>query len=491
MQAIAAIYVRLSKDDLNTDCSKSIENQIKGLTEYCNENKIKIFEIFSDDGYSGGSFDRPAFKDMIKKMEQNKFNTIVVKDLSRLGRSFVHVGEYIENVFPNNNIRFISVSDNYDSLTYKDDESIVIRSFLNDYYLKECKKKAQAAVRKRSSSKPMSTGGIYGYKYDENKNLIIDDRAALIVQEIFERYSNKEKPINICNDLTNRKIPTLAYQSIINYGKNRFRIKEENKYKWELHMLRRVLTNIEYTGVAVNREKIFKNGKWYKNENPILIEDSIPQIITKELFDKAQAVRNNKNFKKSDDLNSLRLKGVIYCKKCNKPMRYIREVNKYECSSCRLRVKANDIHEAALLDSKAIIKEYNLNRKAFQKRTIQKLLDEHDIKTYKELSKRKSEIDNLIGKLFEEKLEGKISSLQYKEKIDILKEENNLIEKQLFEFENLGVTEKLLTDNFIKFTKSIEQIDINDSMNLLNHMIKRIYISNEHSLKIVYRFSEV
>lgn len=81
--------------------------------------------------------------------------------------------------------------------------------------------------------------------------------------------------------------------------------------------------------------------------------------------------------------------------------------------------------------------------------------------------------------------------MQYKEKIDILKEENKLIEKQLFEFENLGVTEKLLTDNFIKFTKSIGQIDINDSMNLLNHLIKRIYISNEHSLKIIYRFSEV
>ena len=191
MQTIAAIYVRLSKDDLNTDYSKSIANQISGLKTFCIENKFKVYDVFIDDGYSGSSMDRPGFISMISKMKLKKFNTIIVKDLSRLGRNFVQVSEYVENIFPDNDIRFISVNDGYDSLTYSDDESIVLRSFINDYYIKECKRKARKAVEKRSKVKAMTTGGIYGYKYDKDKNIIIDDPAALIVQEIFERYCNR------------------------------------------------------------------------------------------------------------------------------------------------------------------------------------------------------------------------------------------------------------------------------------------------------------
>ena len=136
---LAALYVRLSSEDLNRELSKSIENQIIGLKDYAKKQNIAIFDVYIDDGYSGSNFDRPSFKKMITDMELKKFNTIIIKDLSRLGRNFVHVGNYIEHIFPDNNIRLISVDDNYDSLTYDDDESIVLRSFLNDYYLKECK----------------------------------------------------------------------------------------------------------------------------------------------------------------------------------------------------------------------------------------------------------------------------------------------------------------------------------------------------------------
>ena len=101
---IAALYVRLSSEDLNRELSKSIENQIIGLKDYAKKQNIAIFDVYIDDGYSGSNFDRPSFKNMITDMELKKFNTIIIKDLSRLGRNFVHVGNYIEHIFPDNNI---------------------------------------------------------------------------------------------------------------------------------------------------------------------------------------------------------------------------------------------------------------------------------------------------------------------------------------------------------------------------------------------------
>ena len=113
-------------------------NQMIGINEYAKGNNIIVYKVYSDDGYSGGNFERPAFKEMMQDLSLGKINTILIKDLSRLGREYIGVGNLVENVFPQNKIRLISINDNYDSLTYEDDYSIVLRSLFNDYYLKEC-----------------------------------------------------------------------------------------------------------------------------------------------------------------------------------------------------------------------------------------------------------------------------------------------------------------------------------------------------------------
>ena len=125
----AAVYVRVSGDDSYVDTSSSIDNQIKVIKDYCISNNIDIYRIYSDDGYSGKDMNRPSFKQLEKDLFLNKFNTIIVKDLSRIGRSLIKVGEFVEETCPRNSIRFISILDNYDSINYQNEESIVLKSF--------------------------------------------------------------------------------------------------------------------------------------------------------------------------------------------------------------------------------------------------------------------------------------------------------------------------------------------------------------------------
>ena len=135
-----AIYARLSREDEDkidgNKESRSIENQIKVLSDYATQNEFEIYEVYYDDGISGATQERPAFQKMLEDAKKKKFNILLVKDISRLGRTMHHVGKLIDETFPSLNIRVISINDKYDSSTYKDDESIVIRNFLNAYYLK-------------------------------------------------------------------------------------------------------------------------------------------------------------------------------------------------------------------------------------------------------------------------------------------------------------------------------------------------------------------
>ena len=147
MKNITAIYARLSREDENkyygNSESRSIENQIKALSDYAQENDFIIYKVYYDDGWSGSTLVRPQFQQLLNDMRNHKFNTLLVKDMSRIGRSLHKVGDLIERVFPENHIRVISVSDRYDSSQYKDDMSIVLRSFLNEYYLKDLMKKCR------------------------------------------------------------------------------------------------------------------------------------------------------------------------------------------------------------------------------------------------------------------------------------------------------------------------------------------------------------
>ena len=211
-----AVYVRLSQEDGLDDTSQSIINQIELAKDYCNQHGFLIKEIYKDDGYTGSNFNRPAFNKMIEDIKKKKINIVITKDLSRLGRNLLGSGYYLEEFFPLNNVRYISINDNFDSLTATNDDIVVLSNFVNDMYVKECRKKTRLSVQRRSKSTVMANGP-YGY-IKHNGTLYIDEEVAPIIREIFERFVKLERVKDIVEDLTNRKILIPAAYRNQKYG---------------------------------------------------------------------------------------------------------------------------------------------------------------------------------------------------------------------------------------------------------------------------------
>ena len=280
MKNNAVIYARLSREDEDKIDSKkesrSIENQIKTLKTFAQEQGFFIQEIYSDDGYSGADFNRPAFKKLLKDLEVNKFDIILIKDLSRLGRSLHRVGELIENVFPQKGIRVISVNDKYDSRTYNDDISIVFKSFLNDYYLREFRKKCKKARQHYARTKHLNYYPKYGYKYNEAGQEIIDEYSSSIIHHIFSSIAYDGLSCGaVAQMLNNENILTRSAYATQVLGLKP--LHKQPASKWNAEKVWSIATDYEYCGHSIN---------WLRHneEEKILLRNTHAKIITEELF---------------------------------------------------------------------------------------------------------------------------------------------------------------------------------------------------------------
>ena len=280
MKNKAVIYVRLSREDEDKIDSKkesrSIENQIKTLRTFAQEQGFYIQEIYSDDGYSGADFNRPAFKKLLKDLELNKFDVILIKDLSRLGRSLHRVGELIENIFPQKGIRVISVNDKYDSRTYNDDISIVFKSFLNDYYLREFRKKCKKARQHYAQTKHLNYYPKYGYCFDEDGREFVEDYSSCIVQRIFLAIANEGLSCGaVAKQLNDEGILTRsAYATQVLGLKS---LHKQPASKWNAEKVWSIATDYEYCGHSINWLR-------HNDEEKILLRNTHEKIITEELF---------------------------------------------------------------------------------------------------------------------------------------------------------------------------------------------------------------
>lgn len=483
-KSICALYIRLSQEDKNikNNNSVSVEYQKNMLYEYCQSHNLIIYKIYIDDGYSGKDFERPAFKEMMIDLEKKNFNTIIVKDLSRIGRNMIKVGQLIEEYLPINKIRFISVLENYDSLKDNDD-SYVLKSFINDRYLKECRKKANKTYDFLSTRKDICAEPPYGYKLDENKKMIIDPYAASIVKLIFTKYADgittKELKYYF---KTNKILIPSQYKSINKIHKHK---ELQNKYDWSSTTIRQILKNKEYTGVGLNM--------YYSKRNdavPVELENAHPAIIDKELFDKANSMRKIKAFYAKEDINDIRLFKVFYHN--DKVLTYIREnpikqVKAYYFNKKdHFIIKSDFLHKILENDLKQLIKLIEIN----DDKTIVKLLssdNENSINMRKEsLTKELYIVNQSIKKIFEQYALEKITLEEYKiiskslnEKVIQLENELKLISVNQH---SKHITKKQI-ESFKKKIKSISKEEIN--IPLLQTIYKRVdIIKNE--LKITY-----
>ena len=486
IKPICALYIRLSQEDKNSNNtnSVSVEYQKKLLYEYCQTHNLIIYKIYIDDGYSGKDFERPSFKDMMTDLEKKNFNTIIVKDLSRIGRNMIQVGQLIEEYLPIKKIRFISVLENYDS--FKDnDDSYVLKSFINDRYLKECRKKTNKTYDFLSTRKDICAEPPYGYKLDKDKKMIIDPYAASIVKYIFINYSNGALMKEIKEYFKENEILIPSQYKLVNKIHKHKELK--NKYDWSSTTIRQILKNKEYTGVGLNM--------YYSKRNdavPVELENAHPAIIDKELFEKANSVRKSKGFSAKEDINEIRLLKVFYYN--NQVLTFkrgnpIKQVKSYYClEKQHFTVKADYLHKILENDLKQLIKIIEIN----DDKVIVKLLsngNDESVDLKKEaLTKELYTINQSIKKIFEQYALEKITLEEYKIISKTLNEKVVQLENEL-KFVSINQNTNRITkkqiDNFKKKIKLISKEPI--SIPLLQTIYERVDIESETLLHIKYK----
>ncbi|MDE6414439.1 MAG: recombinase family protein [Anaeroplasmataceae bacterium] len=413
MMSKVGIYARISRSD-NLDFHISIEHQIEGITEYCNSQHFSITKIYKDIGYSGKSFDRPAFKEMLQDIEDGIINTIIVKDLSRFGRNHLEVGKYLEETFLINDVRFIAIDDNYDNQGIID-ESAVFKNIFNEMYLKDIRKKIKTTFDFKSKTQLLNSklGAFYGLRLDENKNFIIDEEPAKVVKRIYDLY---------IQGVTTKQIAELLNKEHIvspgQYRYNQYNDKSGLKNResaWRDCSIYKILTNESYTGKIINRKYIYVKGKRILNPTPDIIENGLPVIIEPSIFQHVQEIRSSRP-KKKEKVYCSPFLDKIQCGHCSKSMRYTysQTMNDffYCCPKCRTRIYLQDLIKLLKEDiSKQLSTIQNKDVKQYKQSHISKLKE--DIKRVN-LEIRKEFESYAKNKISESAFQGTVKQLMLK-----------------------------------------------------------------------------
>lgn len=328
MKNIACMYLRLSREDGDSSESNSISNQRQIIKSYAKENDIKLSYEYVDDGFSGSNFDRPHFKNMMDDLNKGKFNIIIVKDLSRFGRDYIESGKYLQKIFPEKGIRFISVNDNYDSenADMSDTHLILpIRNFINDSYCRDISMKVKSSKEvKRKNGEFIGAFAPFGYKKDDKDKhkLVIDKEVSHIIERIFnmkiEGYSSKAIAdfLNSIGTIT----PSKHKENNGDNFNTGFVVKNA---KWDAKMINRIISNKVYIGVLEQGKTTKLNYKSKKEidvskEDWIVIQNAHEPIISKSIYLLANKMllRDVKQSKYKPCI----LSGMLYCKDCGSPM---------------------------------------------------------------------------------------------------------------------------------------------------------------------------
>ena len=322
---ITALYCRLSQDDGREGESNSIVNQKALINEYARKNRFKNLRFFVDDGYSGTTFDRPAFREMEKMIENGEIGTVIVKDMSRLGRNYLQVGMYTDIVFPENDVRFIAINDNVDSAVQTEFDMTPIRNFCNELYARDTAKKIKSTLKmKGESGKHLTTILPFGFikDKDDKDKWLIDEPAAIVVRKIFDLCANGFGPLQIAKRLRAEEvlIPT-AY-----YAQRDGKLYERDPFNWDQKTVAGILERVEYLGHTVNFKTMSKNYKSKKRiQNPpekqLIFKNTHPAIISEELFETVQKIREGKRRPTATGKMSL-LSGKVFCADCESKLHY-------------------------------------------------------------------------------------------------------------------------------------------------------------------------
>lgn len=459
-EQITALYCRLSQEDENKGDSDSIVNQKAILTKYAEENGFTNIQIFVDDGYSGVSFNRPDFQRLLELMEKGKVKTLITKDLSRLGRNYIEVGNYTEMLFPRWNVRYIAINDNYDSLYSEGNELAPFKNLFNEWFARDTSKKIRAVVKaKAERGERVSTQIPYGYKKDPDvkSHLLIDEQTAPIVKMMFDLCAVGNGPKVIANILREKKIlkPTIYhYQQTGNY----YRITDkEDIYGWNDRTVAGILDNEVYLGNTVNcrttvvsykdkRTVDRPESEWLRFENT---HEAIVDQTTWELVRKVRAGKRRRT--NMGEVN--KYSGLLFCADCGSKLYFVRgttikpENYSFICSRYRKHMgeelcTPHSIREIIL--DEIILEEIRkatyyarsktsefvefINKKSSSESKRELIAKTNELN---KLERRNTELNTLFKRLYEDNVLGKVTNEQFRMLSDGYNEEQRNIGEQI------------------------------------------------------------
>ena len=295
---ITALYPRLSHEDELQGESNSISNQKRILESYAKQNGFTNLQWYTDDGYSGANFQRPGFQAMLADIEAGKVGTVIVKDMSRLGRNYLQVGMYTDMIFPQRGVRFIAINDGVDS-AQGDNDFAPLRNIFNEWMVRDTSKKIKAVFRSKGmSGKPITSQPVYGYLKGEDGRFIVDEEAAPVVKQIFSLCLAGNGPTKIARVLTEQQIPTPGTLEYRRTGSTR-RYYPDYPYKWATNTIVHILERKEYLGHTVNfkTEKVsykVKSSVENPEEKQVIFENTHEPIIDLATWERVQELRKQR-----------------------------------------------------------------------------------------------------------------------------------------------------------------------------------------------------
>ena len=529
-EKITALYERLSRDDEQQGESNSIINQKKYLEDYAKSKGFKNIRHFTDDGYTGTNFNRPGFNALLDEVKAGNVGTILIKDMSRIGRNYLQVGFYTEILFPDKGVRFIAVNNNIDSDSPAENEFTPFLNIMNEWYARDTSKKIKAIFRNRMEHGLRYSGAVpYGYRMAEDKSLVVDPEAAEVVKRIYAMAAEGKPLRTIAEVLSADKIliPSAYWEQREGMVSRNHRYKDP--YIWTNAALASILDRKEYLGHTVLgktvRESLKSKKRRKATEDELLFfPDTHEAIIDQETWDRANRLRKRSPKKISRGPYFHRLSGMVFCADCGSRLGYHAQNKKdadewdpmsggFQCSKYRNIYHACSSHyvgikqlEVALLKAVQAVSQYVLQDEDV---FVDQLMTQWELKQQqstaeekKELAaanRRIAELSNLIQGLFESQINGTMPERQVQRLIAQYDEEQSQLESRVSELEKrdeVSAPKKADINRFVALVRKYQNIsELTDEM--LYEFIDKIIVhapngghgkAREQKLDIYFNF---
>ena len=503
-EKITPLYERLSRDDELQGESNSISNQKQMLEDFARRNGLPNPTHFTDDGISGTRFDRPGFLAMMEEVEAGRVEAIVIKDMSRLGRDYLKVGQVME-VLRQRGVRLIAINDGVDSLK-GDDDFTPFRNIMNEFYARDTSRKIRSVFKSKGMSGKHLTGTvIYGYLWDEKReHWLVDEEAAEVVRRIFSLTLEGYGPYQIACKLSADRIEIpVVHLARFNEGVNRSK-PVKDPYGWGSSTIVNILKKREYLGHTINfkTRKHFKDKKshYVSEDEWTIFENTHEAIIDQQTFDLAQKIRSNVRRYPNGWGEAAPLTGLLYCADCGGKM-YVHRTNngkrisQYTCSNYTkvpcgtLCPTQHRINESAVLtlvsDTLRAIAEYSKNDRTEFIHTVQEMQvaqQSADIsKKRRRLAaaqKRAGELEKLICKIYEDNALGKLPDARYKALDAQYAKEQDALEIEIAELEKAVTGYEQSQKSAEKFIALIDKYENFDTLTntMLNEFVEKILV---------------